>query len=441
MKYISIDKVVIAEGRQRRIFDPQALAELKESIRQHGILHPPSIHILPDGRNVLLAGERRFRAMAELIAEGERISYGGKPFGPGLIPVNKYSNPLELIQAEEIELDENLKRVDLTWQERSDAVARLHKLRIAQNPDHTLNETATEVRGSAEGWNRDQTKKEILVAEHLDNPEVAKAKSVDEAIKILKRQERQGKALLAGLTYKAKDSDLQLFEGSCFDLLADWFASNDPKLKGGAKVILIDPPYGINAHKFGDNEGRNENISHAYDDSPEAFQALMQRFAPLSFAAAAPQAHLYCFCDIDNFAKLKALFALAGWAVFRTPIVIIKDGGRVPLPNLGPRRQTEYLLFANKGSRPQTVGPDWIVSEKGELLESDHGAKKSVATYRNLLERSQLMPGDLVADFFCGSGPIFAAAHQLKLRAIGSEIEPLAQAECRKLINKLLEGE
>ena len=141
MKYIHIDKITIAEGRQRRIFDSRALAELKESIRQHGILHPPSIHVLPDGRNVLLAGERRFRAMAELIAEGERISYGGSPFGPGLIPVNKYSDPLELIQAEEIELDENLKRVDLTWQERSDAVARLHKLRIAQNPDHTLNET------------------------------------------------------------------------------------------------------------------------------------------------------------------------------------------------------------------------------------------------------------------------------------------------------------
>ena len=440
MKYIHIDKITIAEGRQRRIFDSRALAELKESIRQHGILHPPSIHVLPDGRNVLLAGERRFRAMAELIAEGERISYGGSPFGPGLIPVNKYSDPLELIQAEEIELDENLKRVDLTWQERSDAVARLHKLRIAQNPDHTLNETATEVRGSAEGWKRDQTKKDILVSQHLDNPEVAKAKSVDEAVKILKRQERQGKTLLAGLTHKAKDSDLQLFEGSCFDLLADWFASDDPQLKQGAGVILIDPPYGINAHKFGDNGGCAENLNHAYDDSPEAFQALMQRFAPISFQAAAPQAHLYCFCDIDNFPRLKALFALAGWTVFRTPLVVVKSGGRVPLPNLGPRRQTEFVLFANKGKRPQTAGPDWIISDRDKVLESDHGAKKSVGVYRDLLERSQLMPGDLVADFFCGSGPIFAAAHQLKLRAIGSELEPQAQAECRQLINKLLEG-
>jgi uncharacterized protein YqeY len=46
-----------------------------------------------------------------------------------------------------------------------------------------------EVRGSSEGVHHDATRKELIVARFLDNPDVKAAKSVDEAFKVLKRVE------------------------------------------------------------------------------------------------------------------------------------------------------------------------------------------------------------------------------------------------------------
>ncbi len=48
----------------RRYFDPQALGELADSIRVHGILQPLSVRRKGAGRYELIAGERRLRAAA-----------------------------------------------------------------------------------------------------------------------------------------------------------------------------------------------------------------------------------------------------------------------------------------------------------------------------------------------------------------------------------------
>jgi DNA modification methylase len=51
-----------------------------------------------------------------------------------------------------------------------------------------------------------------------------------------------------------------------------------------------------------------------------------------------------------------------------------------------------------------------------------HAAQKPVALFQDLLSRS-ILPGQSVLDPFCGSGPIFAAAHALKARATGIEMD------------------
>ncbi|MBQ7288847.1 MAG: ParB/RepB/Spo0J family partition protein [Clostridia bacterium] len=52
----------------RKNFDPQALEELADSIREHGLLQPLLVRPLASGRYQIVAGERRWRAsrMAEL---------------------------------------------------------------------------------------------------------------------------------------------------------------------------------------------------------------------------------------------------------------------------------------------------------------------------------------------------------------------------------------
>ena len=49
-------------GQPRKNFDPEALAQLADSIRQHGILQPLTVRKLDSGYYQIIAGERRWRA-------------------------------------------------------------------------------------------------------------------------------------------------------------------------------------------------------------------------------------------------------------------------------------------------------------------------------------------------------------------------------------------
>jgi ParB family transcriptional regulator, chromosome partitioning protein len=58
---VSIDQIRPSDQQVRRSFDSEALRELAESIRSHGLLQPVLLRRLTDGYQ-LLAGERRWRA-------------------------------------------------------------------------------------------------------------------------------------------------------------------------------------------------------------------------------------------------------------------------------------------------------------------------------------------------------------------------------------------
>ncbi|MDZ4198083.1 MAG: ParB/RepB/Spo0J family partition protein [Kiritimatiellia bacterium] len=58
---IPIDRIRAGVWQPRRGFDPGALAELEQSIREHGVLQPLLVRVAGDGYE-LIAGERRYRA-------------------------------------------------------------------------------------------------------------------------------------------------------------------------------------------------------------------------------------------------------------------------------------------------------------------------------------------------------------------------------------------
>ena len=58
----------------RKEFDPDALEELAQSIREQGIITPITVRRMPDGKYQLIAGERRFRA-AQLAGLTELPAY------------------------------------------------------------------------------------------------------------------------------------------------------------------------------------------------------------------------------------------------------------------------------------------------------------------------------------------------------------------------------
>ena len=200
-------------------------------------------------------------------------------------------------------------------------------------------------------------------------------------------------------------------------------------------VILTDPPYGMGADTFGDSGGLAEG-AHGYKDDYETFLGCAASIAAEGFRITKPQAHLYCFCDFDKFSQLKALCIEAGWSVFRTPLVWYKKSGmRAPWPLEGPQRKYECILYAVKGKRPvlKMLGD---VLDYGPDMNLGHAAQKPVALLQDLLSRSCL-PGHAVLDPFCGSGSVFEAAHALKVRATGVELDTASYAIAMKRIQAL----
>ena len=60
--YLPISQVESCAGQPRKQFDPDALADLAESIREHGIIQPLTVRKLQSGYYQIIAGERRWRA-------------------------------------------------------------------------------------------------------------------------------------------------------------------------------------------------------------------------------------------------------------------------------------------------------------------------------------------------------------------------------------------
>ena len=59
---LSIDEIEPNRDQPRKNFDETALAELADSIREHGVLQPLLVRPMADGSYRLIAGERRYRA-------------------------------------------------------------------------------------------------------------------------------------------------------------------------------------------------------------------------------------------------------------------------------------------------------------------------------------------------------------------------------------------
>lgn len=93
----------------RQIFDDDALWELAESIKEHGVLQPLIVRPLTDGSYQLVAGERRWRA--------SRLA--------GLSEVPVIVRALTDAEASVIALIENLQREDLNPIEEAEGISKL----------------------------------------------------------------------------------------------------------------------------------------------------------------------------------------------------------------------------------------------------------------------------------------------------------------------------
>lgn len=108
LRHIKLTEIVADKEQPRKHFDEAALAELSESIAQHGVLQP--IVVTPkQGAYMIVAGERRFRASRA----------AGLKTIPALVRTLSAQHHLELA------LIENIQRRDLNALETATAYAKL----------------------------------------------------------------------------------------------------------------------------------------------------------------------------------------------------------------------------------------------------------------------------------------------------------------------------
>ena len=123
--YVPLEDIVILPYRQRRYFDPTSSIDLQLSIEADGLINPLALR--HDGKT-LLAGERRLREIKTLHRLGKPFFFNGTQVARGLVPCTILS-PREEEEYFRAEWAENEVRNDLTWQEKTDARARLHRTR------------------------------------------------------------------------------------------------------------------------------------------------------------------------------------------------------------------------------------------------------------------------------------------------------------------------
>lgn len=409
MKLIPLSALAVPEYRTRRTFEQSRINELAASIAKHGLQNPPVARSDGNGGWLLVSGERRLRALDLLAEQHIEYSVGETPVPLGAVPITPFGD-ISPLHALELEVAENTIRVDLPWNEQVDAIAKLHALRKAQSPGQTITDTAREIRGDvAAGSQITNVSTAIALAPYLSDPEVAKARTMKDAEKIVRKKLAAVQRAELASQFDLSSTPHQVIHGPCETHL--------PLLNDGSVAVFItDPPYGVNA----DNFGSMATTEHKYEDSRDASLARYDLFANEFARLASPNgAHAYLFLDIRHFHNVSVMFALAGWRVWPTPLIWIKNRGMLPWPEHGPRRNYECILFAIIGDRRVNCIKSDVIPISAET--EDHGAVKPVELYKDLLSRS-VLPGDTILDPCCGSGPVFPAADAFRCRAIGIEL-------------------
>lgn len=420
-------EIKVPENRQRKSFPPSEEEKLIESIKNYGLLHP--IIVSSTETPELIAGERRLRAMLALQREGTPFFCGGSEVSEGYIPCMVLAD-LTPFERMEVELEENVVRLDITWQEKAQAVENLRKLRIAQAEEQGVEPDLKKIHAEILGVSTEKAldpssiiKDSSILVQHMHLPEVAEAKTKKEALKAIekhKRREAIEEKAQAASTLKSKHKVLNsafqdaLLEEASFD------------------CIICDPPYGVEANNFGSQPG----VKHNYEDSVEVSDSVFLDLLELSAKWTKPQAHMYIFCSIDRLARLKELFdnmIFTPWELWPRPLIWDKGNGILPRPEHGPRYTYEAIMFFSRGGKRVTgVYPD--VLRYRVDLDLMHGAQKPIALYSDLLVRSCTV-GDSILDPTAGSGTIIPAADLNGCLATAIEVSAPYYNICLSRIN------
>lgn len=408
-------RVVKIVDRGRKDFGD--IIGLSESLRQNGVIAPIKLSKTITGW-LLVAGERRIRAF---LLTGHRYI----PFTYG------DDDP---VWAAEAELEENVRRKDISWPEQCFMLEKLHNAKIKQFGQHTAGDTR-----STGGWTMQKT---AAVAEE-------DAKSVGQKLAMAGKLRNDPTLLerIAHLPLSAALKEVTKIEQrkayadkvtagtaiiSANVILTDALKGLDAIKNSSIDLWLTDPPFGNSeiTQQTGSNRDSmtytgiikpTDNMNSA--SFRNLFSAVLQKMSQ----KLKPGAHTYIFFAFEHFEWLRIALTELGWLVEPAPLIWDKE--RAVTPFLGYNYPSSYepILFAKFQTNTKRLNGDNLrnvfrippVQQKSR----SHPFQKPQKLLVDLISRST-EKGEMVLDTFAGSGAVIKAAKLLERNALGFEIDP-----------------
>lgn len=401
-----VDRVwVNRDERQRR--ELKDIPELASSIRRLGVIHPPVIQ--RDGQ--LRVGERRWTAI--------------KLLGWTHMPV-QFIEDLDESELRLVELEENLKRSSLEWQEECLAILDYHTRRSLDNAEWTAIMTAEVL-----GMNERVVQDKLVVAREIlgGNKRVTEAPKYSVAKNVTIRvNERRAATATMDAIKAAKPAAIAAQEEAApapvktVPLLNEDFHDWSSSYTGQPFNFLhCDFPYGVGADKHDQGQAAAQG---GYADSPDVYWQLVSTLADSMDNVVAPSAHLMFWFSMDYYQSTLEALTDMGWTVNPFPLVWFKNDntGILPDPQRGPRRVYETAFFASRGDRKLTGNGAvantvaWPGQDK-----SIHMSEKPVGMLKHFM-RMIVDEYSFVLDPTAGSANAIRAAHKLGAgRVLGLE--------------------
>jgi ParB/RepB/Spo0J family partition protein len=322
------DIIVIREDRQRR--ELKGIPELADSIRRLGLIHPP---VVQRNNLLLVSGERRLAALKLLGHERITIQYYDE--------VDEYTRHA-------IELEENIKRQDVSPQEQCLGVLKYYRYRREVEPDFSQTDAA-----DALGYQKGHVSELLAGARKIEagDPRCIEAKELSTIFSIVRRDNAHEAAEEQEKWHRR--NDVIPIEESDDPMLNLDFNEWAKTYKGERfNFVHCDFPYGIGADKFNQGAVRTHG---GYPDDDKVYwdlcESLVTNLDNLCYASC----HFMFWFSMHKYHKTLQFFEERSDIKFDPfPLIWVKEDNKGILPdsNRGPRRMYETCLFGSRGDRP-----------------------------------------------------------------------------------------